>query len=70
MGKSWNVRLCTVDDNLVCGTLDELTGFQNPHGKIVLRRYLWVGMVCSKVDDFAYLGMHVTTVIIGGKVEF
>ena len=50
-----------VDDNLVCGTLDELQGF-----KTHMEKYFG-DMVCSKVDDFAYLGMHVT--IIGGKVE-
>ena len=50
-----------VDDNLVCGTLDELQGFRTH-----MEKYFG-DMVCSKVDDFAYLGMHVT--IIGGKVE-
>jgi len=50
-----------VDDNLVCGTLDELQGFRTH-----MEKYFG-DMVCSKVDDFAYLGMHVT--IIGRKVE-
>lgn len=52
--------LC-IDDNLVCGTVEELNNF-----RIHMEKYFG-NMVCSKIDDFAYLSMYVT--IIDGRGE-
>jgi hypothetical protein len=57
-----NLSMCLyVDDNLVSGTVEELNKFRTH-----MEKYFG-DMVCSKIDDFAYLGMHLT--IVDGRVE-
>ena len=50
-----------IDDKLVCGTVEELNNF-----RIHMEKYFG-NMDGSKIDDLAYLGMHVT--IIDGRGE-